>query len=204
MLRRQQDPRPPALDTSRRVWGVARSCHTPEPQHGGLAEQPPPYRNRPAYPQEESPSSPPPPSPTGQWAALAVGACDQIPGKKTRGPDHPHHTADPPISKHGGAQPTSKGPASALRGHLAMSACQKARGGEERGHGESWRAQPHNGHTSRTRRATGPSSRNARATLNGVPAGMDKGHPEEATRYMQRGGREGAQTKTRTSPGPPP
>ena len=45
------------------------------------------------------------------------------------------------------------------------------------------------GHTGTTRRATGPSSRNAQTAWNGVPASEDKGHPDETARNKQRGTR---------------
>ena len=49
----------------------------------------------------------------------------------------------------------------------------------------------HNEHRACTERTTKPSSRNAQTTWNGVPAGEDKGHPDGATRYKHRDGREG-------------
>ena len=43
------------------------------------------------------------------------------------------------------------------------------------------------GHAGTTRRATGPSSRNAQTAWNGVPASEGKGHPDGTARHKQRG-----------------
>ena len=53
-------------------------------------------------------------------------------------------------------------------------------GGRGRGRGrrESASAHRHKGHAGKTRRATGPSPRNAQTAWNGVPASEDKGHPD--------------------------
>ena len=45
------------------------------------------------------------------------------------------------------------------------------------------------GHAGTTRRATGPSARNAQTTWNGVPASEGKGHPDRTARHTQRGTR---------------
>ena len=45
------------------------------------------------------------------------------------------------------------------------------------------------GHAGTTRRATGPSSRNAQTAWNGVPASEGKGHPDGTARHTQRGTR---------------
>ena len=47
------------------------------------------------------------------------------------------------------------------------------------------------GHAGTTRRATGPSSRNAQTAWNGVPASEGKGHPDGMARHTQ-GGTRGA------------
>ena len=44
-------------------------------------------------------------------------------------------------------------------------------------------------HAGTTRRATGPSSRNAQTAWNGVPASEGKGHPDGTARHTQRGTR---------------
>ena len=45
------------------------------------------------------------------------------------------------------------------------------------------------GHAGTTRRATGPSARNAQTAWNGVPASEGKGHPDGTARHTQRGTR---------------
>ena len=64
------------------------------------------------------------------------------------------------------------------------------------------------GHAGTTRRATGPSARNAQTAWNGVPASEGKGHPEETARHTQRGTRGAGRGKrerldTRYWPEPP-
>ena len=63
------------------------------------------------------------------------------------------------------------------------------------------------GHAGTTRRATGPSSRNAQTAWNGVPASEDKGHPDGTARHSQpgtrgvgRGKRERHNTRYRPEP----
>ena len=65
-----------------------------------------------------------------------------------------------------------------------------------------------NGHAARTRRATGPSPRNAQTAWTGGPAGEGNGHPGGTTRNTHREGREGrvelkGRSKNRQRPGPP-
>ena len=59
-------------------------------------------------------------------------------------------------------------------------------GGGRRG---SASAHTRKGHAGTTRRATGPSSRNAQTAWNGVPASEGKGHPDRTARHTQRGTR---------------
>ena len=64
------------------------------------------------------------------------------------------------------------------------------------------------GDAGNTRRATGPSSRNAQTAWNGVPASEGKGHPDKTARHTQRGTRGAGRGKrgrhnTRYRPGPP-
>ena len=61
----------------------------------------------------------------------------------------------------------------------------KGNGGERRDHRGCASTQTHIGHTARTKRATGPSSRNAQTTWNGAPPGEDKGHRDGGTRHKQ-------------------
>ena len=69
-------------------------------------------------------------------------------------------------------------------------------------------AHTHKGHAGNTRRATGPSSRNAQTAWNGVPATEGKGHPDGTARHRQRGTRGAGRGKrgrhdTRYRPEPP-
>ena len=81
-------------------------------------------------------------------------------------------------------------------------------GGGRRARRGSRSAHTCNGHAARTRRATGPSPRNAQAAWNGVPAGEGKGHPGGTTRDTHRQGRESREEpkgrrKNRHRPRPP-
>ena len=62
-------------------------------------------------------------------------------------------------------------------------------GGGERGRRGSASAHTHKGHAGNTRRATGPSPRNAHKACNGIPASEGKGHPDRTARHAQRGTR---------------
>ena len=80
-----------------------------------------------------------------------------------------------------------------------------ARGGGRRG---SASAHTRKGHAGTTRRATGPSSRNAQTAWNGVPASEGKGHADRTARHTQRGTRGAGRGKrerhnTRYRPEPP-
>ena len=79
-----------------------------------------------------------------------------------------------------------------------------------RGSGRRASASAHTrkGHAGTTRRATGPSPRNAQTALNGVPASEGKGHPDSTARHTQRGTRGAGRGKrerhnTRYPPDPP-
>ena len=92
------------------------------------------------------------------------------------------------------------------KGTSRRARAKRQREGGRHEHRGSPSTQTHSGHTARTNRATGPSWRNARTTLNGVPAGEDKGHPDGATRHKHREGREGGTARggggTRSGTGP--
>ena len=62
-------------------------------------------------------------------------------------------------------------------------------GGGSRGRRGSASAHTRKGHAGTTRRAIGPSSRNAQTAWNGVPASEGKGHPDGTARHRQRGTR---------------
>ena len=72
---------------------------------------------------------------------------------------------------------------------------QPGEGGGERTPRESEHTHTHKGHAGNTRRATGPSPRNAQTAWNGVPASEDKGHPDGMTHHTQRGKRGTAKGK---------
>ena len=81
-------------------------------------------------------------------------------------------------------------------------------GGSGSGRRGSATAHTHKGHAGNTRKATGPSSRNAQTAWNGVPAREGKGHPDGTARHTQRGTRGVGRGKrgthnTRYRPGPP-
>ena len=61
------------------------------------------------------------------------------------------------------------------------------------------------GHAGTTRRATGPSARNAQTAWNGVPGGEGKRHPDRTARHTQRGTRGAGRGNERdTTPGTGP
>ena len=81
-------------------------------------------------------------------------------------------------------------------------------GGGGSGRRGSASAHTRKGHAGTTRRATGPSSRNAQTAWNGVPASEGKGHPDRTPRHTQRGTRGAGRGKrerhkTRYRPKPP-
>ena len=76
------------------------------------------------------------------------------------------------------------------------------------GRRESASAHTRKGHAGTTRRATGPSARNAQTAWNGVLASEGKGHPDRTARHTQRGTRGAGRGKrerhnTRYRPEPP-
>ena len=103
--------------------------------------------------------------------------------------------------KPGGAQTTWNGPLASCEGTLP--------GARAKRQGEWWGADAagargHNRLAAHTRRETGPRPRDAQTTWNRVSAGEDKGHPEGATNYTHRGGREeGGRAGTGTGVAPP-
>ena len=80
-------------------------------------------------------------------------------------------------------------------------------GGGAGGRRGSASAHTRKGHAGTTRRATGPSSRNAQTAWNGVPASGGKGHPDGTARHTQRGTRgagRGDRERHNTSSRPEP
>ena len=101
------------------------------------------------------------------------------------------------------------GPTSAQHRDSARCACHTNQGrGGGRGRCRSASAHTHQGHAGKTRRATGPSPRNAQTAWNGVSASEGKGHPDGTARHTQRGTRGAGRGKrgrhnTRNGPEPP-
>ena len=133
------------------------------------------------------------------------------PGRGEPGPDRP-----PPSTPdgardldrtRGGARTTWNGLTSAQCRDRARCARHTTQGG---GGGRCGSASAHTrkGYAGTTRRATGPSSRNAQTAWNGVPASEDKGNPDGTARHTQRGTRGAGRGKrerhnTRYRPEPP-
>ena len=81
-------------------------------------------------------------------------------------------------------------------------------GGGGSGRRESASSHTRKGHAGTTRRATGPSARNAQTAWKGVAASECKGHPDGTARHTQRGTRGAGRGKrerhnTRYRPEPP-
>ena len=90
----------------------------------------------------------------------------------------------------GGARTAWNGPTSAQHRNRARCARHTDPGrGVGRERRESASARTRKGHAGRTRRATGPSPRNAQTAWNGVPASEDRGRPDGTARHTQRGKR---------------
>ena len=107
----------------------------------------------------------------------------------------------------GGAQTTWNAPTSAQCRDRARCARHTTQGGGS-GHRGSAGAHTRKWHAGTTRRATGPSSRNAQTAWNGVPASKGKGLPDGTARHTQRGTRGAGWGKrerhnTRYRPEPP-
>ena len=136
----------------------------------------------------------------------------QQPGRGEPGPDRP--PPSPPDGARdrgrtrGGARTTWNGPTSAQCRARARCAHHTTQGGGGGGRRRSASAHTHRGHAGTTRRATGPTSRNAQTAWNGVPASEGKGHPDGTARHTQRGIRGAGWGKrqrhnTRYRPEPP-
>ena len=133
------------------------------------------------------------------------------PSRGEPGPDRPPpSTPDGARDRNrtcGGARTTWNGPTSAQCRDHARCARHTTQGGGS-GHRESASAHTRKGHAGTTRRATGPSARNAQTTWNGVPASEGKGHPDGTARHTQRRTRGAGRGKrerhnTRYRPEPP-
>ena len=177
----------------------------------------PPGRTSRGHGARDAPPPPPAPPPgTGTpWTRRPTprGAHNPKPGRGETGP------SCPPPSKlngardrgrtRGGARTAWNGPTSAQRRDRARCAHQTNQGREGgRGRCGSASAHTHEGHAGNTRRATGPSSRNAQTAWNGVPAGGGEGHLDRTARPIHRRARGAGRGKrrrhdTRHRPEPP-
>ena len=177
----------------------------PAAQTGGAAHSPPHPPTPPHPPARERPGRADPPD--GGHATPS-----QVGGKRDRAAPPPRYAR----RSKGPGQDTRRGtdgverpyrrPAPGPREVRAPHHPGEARGGSGRRGSAS--AHTHKGHAGNTRRATGPSSRNAQTAWNGVPASEDKGYPDGTARHTQRGTRGAGRGKpgghnTRYRPGPP-
>ena len=121
------------------------------------------------------------------------GAHSPKPGRGELGPDRPPvSTPDEAWDRgrtRGGGRTTWNGPTSAQSRDRARCARHTTQGGGGSGRRGSASAHTRKGHAGTTRRATGPSSRNAQTAWNGVSASEGKGHPDRKARQTQRGTR---------------
>ena len=161
--------------------------------------------------------APDPRRPSQQWKATPPGTPfrhphNPKPSRGEPGPERPPpSTADGARDRgrtRGGARTTWNGPTSAQYRDRARCARHTTQGGGGSGRHGSASAHTRKGHAGTTRRATGPSSRNAQTAWNGVPASEGKGHPDGTARHRQRGTRGAGRRKrerhnTRYRPEPP-
>ena len=185
--------------TSGRGWESARP-RTPHTQARGAppgALLPPPGRANPACKSARGgvgDGSPRPQPPHGERAApIQVGENKTGPPPP---PSMPNGARDRGRTRRG-AQTAWNGPTIVQHRDRAGCACHTNRGREGGGRGrrEGASAHTHKGHAGKTRRATGPSPRNAQTAWNGVPASEDKGHPDGTARHTQRRKRGAARGK---------
>ena len=186
-------PRPHARKDE---WSVVGERPTPDAPHPGRRRPPwapscrpysaPSQRARPARKSARvgvGEGSPRPHPPNGERAAPS-----QVGGNGTPPPPQTSQTEHGTEAGHaeghgpsGTALPApSTGTARGARATLTRG------GGGGGGCRESASEHTHKGHAGTTRRATGPSPRNAQTAWNGVPASEDKGHPEGTARHTQR------------------
>ena len=174
----------------------------PAAQTGGTAHRPPP------------PPTPPPGAGTPRTRRPAPrGAHNPKPGRGGNG-------TGPPPPKHakrskGPGQDTLRGTDRVERpyqrpapGPREVRAPHQPGEGGGRGRRGSASTHTHKGHAGNTRRATGPSLRNAQTAWNGIPASEGTGHPVRTAHHTQRGTRGAGRGKrgrhdTRYGPKPP-
>ena len=115
------------------------------------------------------------------------------PGREEPGPDRPPPRARQTEQWTGAGHAEGHGPHGTALPAPSAGTARGAHATPPRGGGSGRRgsasAHTRKGHAGTTRRATGPSSRNAQTAWNGVPASEGKGHPDGTARHMQRGTR---------------
>ena len=185
---RNKAERPPAL------------LAAPAAQTGGTAHGPPPLpQTRPPAHERHEPAP--------------RGAQIPKPGRGELGPDRPPPQAHQTEQGTGAGHAEGHGPRGTALPAPSAGTARGAHATPPRGGGGSRRrgsasAHTRKGHAGTTRRATGPSSRNAQTAWNGVPASEGKGHPDGTARHIQRGtlgagrGKRGRHN-TRYRPEPP-
>ena len=161
------------------------------------------------------PPTPPPGAGTPQTRRPSPrGARSPKPGRGATGPGRPpppasqteHRTQAGHAEGHGPRGTALPAPSTGTaRGARATPI---RRGGGGSGRRGSASAHTHKGRAGNTRRATGPSPRNAQTAWNGVPASEGKGHPDGTARHTQRRTRGAGRGKpgrhdTRYRPKPP-
>ena len=161
----------------------------PAPEDGRSGEGQRLTRDAPHNSGSPSPPGTAPHHPRGTQPPQGVQA---KPGRAEPGPDRPPPSlpdgARDRGRTRGGARTTWNGPTSAQGRDRAGCARHTTQGGGGGRHGSA-SAHTRKGHAGTTRRATGPSSRNAQTAWNGVPASEGKGQPDRTARHMQRGTR---------------
>ena len=133
------------------------------------------------------------------------------PSRGERGPDRPPQ-ARQTEQRTGAGHAEGNGPRGTALPAPSAGTTRGAHATPPRGGGSGRRgsasAHTRKGHAGTTRRATGPSARNAQTAWNGVPASEGKGHPDGTARHTQRGtsgagrGKRGRHN-TRYRPEPP-
>ena len=168
---------------------------TPDAPHNSCRPLPPP-RGRP-------PTTPAACSPYGACRPSQVGRNRDQTAPPSSTPDRARNWG----RTRRGARTTWNGPTSAQCRDRARCARHTTQGGRS-GRRGSASAHTDKGHAGTTRRATGPSSRNAQTAWNGVPASEVKRRPDRTARHTQRGTRGAGRYKrgghnTRYRPEPP-
>ena len=180
---RVAEPRLPAQEDGRP--GEGQRLKPDAPHNGG---RPPPRGTAPHHPRGTQP-------PQGVQAKLGRGE----PGPDSRPPKHARLSNGPGQDRRRGTDHVERpyqrpvpGPREVCTPHHP--------GGGGSGRRGSASAQTRKGHTGTTRRATGPSSRNAQTAWNGVPASEGNGHPDLSARHTQRGTRGAGRGKRERVP----